>query len=319
MTLTPPLFREVKEAAKRISPYAHITPVLTSSHFNEISGASLFFKSENFQKVGAFKFRGACNAVYLLTDNEVKKGVATHSSGNHGQAVALAAKLRGVTAHIVMPKNAPPVKISAVKEYGASVTLCEPTLASRESTLAEIVKKTGATFIHPYNNQNVIAGQGTAALELMEQVPDLDIIITPVGGGGLLSGTAIVAKHLQSSIKVIGAEPEIANDAFLSFKSGKLIKQDGTNTVADGLRTSLGELTFEVIKSKVDDIVTVSETSIIRDMRAVWERMNIIIEPSCSVPLSAVLDQKIDCKGKRVGIILTGGNVDLNKLPWQET
>lgn len=319
MSLSPPLFAEVKDAANRILPYAHKTPVLTNSHFNKACGASLFFKSENFQKVGAFKFRGACNAVYLLSDDEAGKGVATHSSGNHGQAVALAAKLRGVPAHIVMPKNAPPVKISAVKEYGANVTLCEPTLKSRENTLDDIVNKTGATFIHPYNNRNVIAGQGTATLELIEQVPNLDIIITPVGGGGLLSGTAIVAKHLQPSIKVFGAEPEIANDAYLSFKSGKLIKQDGTDTIADGLRTSLGELTFEVIMSKVDNIVTVSESSIIRDMRAVWERMNMIIEPSCSVPLSAVLDQKIDCKGKRIGIILTGGNVDLNRLPWQKS
>lgn len=312
-----PDYSSIAEAADRIAPFANKTPVLTSETANKKSEAELFFKCENFQKVGAFKFRGACNAIFSLSDEDASKGVATHSSGNHAQALALSAKLRKIPAFVVMPRNAPPVKIAAVKGYGAKVILCEPTQAARESTLEQVVKDTGATFIHPYDNEYVIAGQGTAAIELLSKVPDLDIIITPVGGGGLLSGTSIAAKHINPNVKVIGAEPELADDAYRSFRSGKLIPLDGTDTVADGLRTSLSERTFSIIRKNVDDIITVPETSIIRDMRWIWERMNMIIETSCAVPVSAVFDEKVDVKGKKVGIIITGGNVDLAKLPWQ--
>ncbi|MEX0660233.1 MAG: pyridoxal-phosphate dependent enzyme [Balneolaceae bacterium] len=312
-----PDYSNITEAADRIAPYANKTPVLTSESANIKSEAKLFFKCENFQKVGAFKFRGACNAIFSLSDKDASKGVATHSSGNHAQALALSAKLRNVPAFVVMPRNAPPVKIAAVKGYGAKVILCEPTQAARESTLEQVVKETGSTFIHPYDNDDVIAGQGTAAVELLSNVPDLDMIITPVGGGGLLSGTSIAAKHINPNIQVIGAEPELADDAYRSFKSGKRIPLNGTDTVADGLRTSLSERTFSIIHQNVDDIVTVSESSIIRDMQWIWERMNMIIETSCAVPVSVVFDEKLDVKGKKVGIIITGGNVDLAKLPWQ--
>jgi len=315
--LNTPDYLNVVEAADRISAYAHKTPVLTSDTSNKKAEAELFFKCENFQKVGAFKFRGACNAVFSLSDNGASKGVATHSSGNHAQALALAARLKNIPAFVVMPRNAPPVKIAAVKGYGAEVILCEPTQTARESTLKKVVSDTGSTFIHPYDNVDVIAGQGTAALELLTEVPDLDIIITPVGGGGLLSGTAIAAKQIKPDIQIIGAEPALADDAYRSFKTGKRILLDKTDTVADGLRTSLSERTFSIIHDKVNDIVTVQESSIIRDMRWVWERMNMIIETSCAVPVSAVFDKKIDVKGKKVGIIITGGNVDLSKLPWQ--
>lgn len=313
-----PNYTNIAEATKRISPYANKTPVLTSETSNIKSEADLYFKCENFQKVGAFKFRGACNAVFSLSDKAASKGVATHSSGNHAQAIALSAKLRNIPAFVVMPRNAPAVKIAAVKGYGAKVILCEPTQAARESTLEQVVKDTGASFIHPYDNDDVIAGQGTAAIELLTNVPDLDIIITPVGGGGLLSGTSIAAKHIKPDIQIFGAEPERADDAYRSFKSGKRIPLDGTDTIADGLRTSLSERTFSIIKQNVDDIVTVSESSIIRDMRWIWERMNMIIETSCAVPVSAVFDKKFDVKGKKIGIIITGGNVDLSKLPWQQ-
>ena len=314
--LSLPQYADVEKAHRRIGSYIHRTPVLTSSYFNRLTGGELFFKCENFQKVGAFKFRGACNAVMSLSKSEGKKGIITHSSGNHAQAVALAARMNGHQATIVMPENAPKVKVDAVREYGAEIVFCESTIQARDETAQKIIAETGATFIHPYNHPAVIAGQGTAAKELLEEQPDLDIIIAPVGGGGLISGTAITAKHLNPKISIIGAEPERADDAFRSFHSGKIEPVLRTDTVADGLRTSLGELTFQVIQTHLDDIVTVSEESIIRDMRAVWERMKIIIEPSCSVPLSAILDKKVDVKGKKVGIILTGGNVDLENLPW---
>jgi len=314
--LSLPQYADVEKAHRRIGSYIHRTPVLTSSYFNRLTGGELFFKCENFQKVGAFKFRGACNAVMSLSKSEGEKGIITHSSGNHAQAVALAARMNGYQATIVMPENAPKVKVNAVREYGAEIVFCESTIQARDETAQKIIAETGATFIHPYNHPAVIAGQGTAAKELLEEQPDLDIIMAPVGGGGLISGTAITAKHLNPKISIIGAEPERADDAFRSFHSGKIEPVLRTDTVADGLRTSLGELTFQVIQTQLDDIVTVSEESIIRDMRAVWERMKIIIEPSCSVPLSAILDKKVDVKGKKVGIILTGGNVDLENLPW---
>lgn len=312
----PPTFSHIKAAAKRINPYAHHTPVFQSKWFNKQTGAELYFKCENFQKVGAFKFRGACNAIMKLPEHEGKKGIITHSSGNHAQAVALAARMNGYKATIVMPKNSPAVKVNAVKEYGAEIVFCENSIVSREETAQAIIQKTGATFIHPYNHPDVIAGQGTAAIEFMDEIPDLDVILVPVGGGGLISGTAIAAKAIKPSIKIIGAEPELADDAFRSFQSGIIEPVLRTDTVADGLRTSLGTLTFFVIREYVDDIVTVSEASIIRDMRTVWERMKIIIEPSCAVPLAAIMDEKVKIKGKKVGIIITGGNVDLDNLPW---
>ena len=311
-----PTFADVQAAAARIKPYAHRTPVLTCTSLNELVGAELFCKCENFQKVGAFKFRGACNAVFSLSDEEARYGVATHSSGNHAAAVALAARLRGIPAHIVMPDNAPAVKKAAVAGYGGTIVYCAPTLAARESTLERVVRETGATFIHPYNDARVIAGQGTAALELLTDVSDLDVIMAPVGGGGLLSGTAIVTTALAPSTQVIAAEPEAADDAYRSLQAGKILPALDPRTIADGLRTSLGELTFAVIQKHVQQIVTVSEAAIIQAMRHVWERMKILIEPSAAVPIGVLLEKKIDLTGKRIGVLLSGGNTDLDRLPW---
>lgn len=310
-----PGIKEIRTAAERIKPYAHITPVYTSKSINRRAGCSLWFKCENLQKAGAFKFRGACNAVFSLTDEQSSCGVITHSSGNHGQAISLAAQLRNIPAWVVMPSNSARIKIEAVKEYGAEVIFCEPTQSAREFTAEKLIKKTGAHFIHPFNDTNIIAGQATAALELLEEVPRLETIIVPVGGGGLLGGTAIAAKNLNPGLRVVGAEPEKADDAFRSFHSGKLVQPDSTDTIADGLRTSLGELTFAAIHRYVNDIVTVPEDSIIRGMRTVMERMKMVIEPSSAVALAALLDGKISTPGC-TGIILTGGNVDLDHLPW---
>ncbi len=312
-----PSLNDIKKAGQRIEPYAHRTPVFTSHYYNELTGGEIYFKCENFQKMGAFKFRGACNAVFKLTDKEAEKGVATHSSGNHAQALSLAAKLRTIPAYVVMPENAPKVKIDAVRQYGAEITFCESTLEARESTLQSVIRKNGACFIHPYNNPDIIAGQGTSALELLNEIPDLDIILVPVGGGGLLSGTAIAAKNLKRNIKVYGSEPEQADDAYRSFKTSRLIKINQTNTVADGLRTSLGNLTFKIIRKYADDILTVSEASIIKNMRTFWERMNMIIEASSAVPVSALVDNNFKTERKKIGIIITGGNADLDRLPWQ--
>jgi threonine dehydratase len=306
----------IRAAQRRIRPYIHRTPVLTSSRMNEACRASLFFKCENFQKIGAFKARGATNAVFALDDETARRGVATHSSGNHGAAVARAAKLRGVPAHIVMPSNSAKVKIRAVKSYGAHVVFCEPTEEARETSCAEVIRKTGATLIHSFENENVIAGQGTVAVELLEEVPDLDLVICPVGGGGLLSGTAIAAKSMRSEIKVIAVEPENADDAAQSFRAGRRIVTTKKFTIADGLRTNIGEPNFAIIQRCVDDIVTVSEEAIVSAMRAIWETMKIVIEPSAAVPYAAIIENKIDVRGKRVGIILTGGNIDLDALPW---
>lgn len=313
---TPPTFDDIKNAHQRIAEHAHRTPVLNSKQVDQKTDGRIFFKCENFQKVGAFKFRGASNAIFSLSEEDAKNGVATHSSGNHAQAVALAAKMRDIPAYVVMPENAPKVKVKAVQNYGAEITFCESTLEARESTLEQVVEKTGATFIHPYDDTRIIAGQGTSALELLEDHPDLDIIITPVGGGGLLSGTAIAAKSINPDITVIGAEPDNADDAYRSFKAGELIPVKNPDTIADGLRTSLGKLPFSIITEHVDDIVTVPEESIVEAMRYIWERLNIIIEASCAVPVAAVFDGKIDVKRKKVGIIITGGNVDLDNLPW---
>jgi threonine dehydratase len=311
-----PQFSDVLEASERIKPYIHRTPVLTSTAINEIAGAELFFKCENMQKVGAFKFRGASNAVLSLTDEELSKGVCTHSSGNHAQALALAARMKGVPAYIVMPSNSPQVKKDAVAGYGANIIYCEPTLAARESTLAEIVAKTGAIFIHPYNNFNVIAGQGTSALEMMEEVNDLDYVIAPVGGGGLLSGTLLSIGALSGHTKVIAGEPEGADDAYRSILKGEIVPSDNPKTICDGLLTSLGEMTFAIISKNIYKIITVDDETTIKAMRLIWERMKIVVEPSSAVTLAVVLSGKIDLKGKRIGLILSGGNVDLAKLPW---
>ena len=311
-----PRLAEVQAAAARIKPYVHRTPVLTCTSLNDLVGAALFCKCENFQKVGAFKFRGACNAVFALSDQEARQGVATHSSGNHAAAVALAAQLRRVPAPIVMPDNAPAVKKAAVAGYGGSIVYCAPTLAAREATLERVVHETGAIFIHPYNDARVIAGQDTAALELLTDIADLDIIMTPVGGGGLLSGTAIVTAALSPSTQVIAAEPEAADDAYRSLQAGKILPANDPRTIADGLRTSLGELTFAIMQQHVQQIVTVSEEAIVSAMRYIWERMKIVIEPSAAVPIGALLEKKIDLTGKRIGIVLSGGNVSLDQLPW---
>ncbi len=311
-----PTFSDIEDAYVRIEPYIHITPVLTCSAINQITGAKIFFKCENFQKVGAFKFRGACNSVFGLSDAEAAKGVATHSSGNHAAALALAAKMHGIHAYIVMPKNSPQIKKNAVGSYGGIITFCEPNLPAREKTLEKILLESGAVMVHPYNQKEVIAGQGTCALEFMEQQSNLDCIITPVGGGGLLSGTSITARYLNPEIEIIGAEPKGADDAYQSFENKQLIPVGKTNTIADGLLTSLGKLTFEIISENVDAIMTAPDSSIIQAMRLIWERMKIIVEPSSAVALAIILDNKNHFKNKKVGVILSGGNVDLEKLPF---
>lgn len=310
---SPPTIADIRAAAARIAPFAHRTPILTSRSIDAMAGAQVVFKCENLQKVGAFKFRGACNAVMSLTDAEAQRGVATHSSGNHAAALALAARLRGIPAYIVMPKGSPAVKRAAVEGYGGRITWCEPTLAARETALAEVVAETGAAFVHPYDDPRVIAGQGTAALELLEDAPDLDVVVIPVGGGGLMSGTAIAVASL-SSARVVGVEPEAADDARRSLEAGQILPSNDPKTIADGLRTSLGQLPFAVARERVSAIVAVSEEAIGSAMRTVWERMKIIIEPSSAVPVAAVLGRKVE--GARLGVILSGGNVDLGKLPW---
>lgn len=307
-----PTFEHIKKARQIIAPYIHQTPVLHSKSINRLAESRLFFKCENFQKVGAFKFRGATHAVFSLPEKQAARGVATHSSGNHAAALALAARKRGIAAHIVMPETAPQIKKKAVEGYGANIRFCPPTLQARESTLDEVVQETGASFIHPYNNFDVVCGQGTAALELLTEFPDLEIVVAPVGGGGLMSGTAIAAKALKPGIKVFGAEPKNADDAYRSFKSGKLLPSENPKTVCDGLLTSLSPLTFKILTTYADDIFTVSEKNILRAMRMVWERMKIIIEPSSAVPLAAVLENPVFFKNKKTGLIVSGGNVDLN-------
>lgn len=312
-----PTIHDIHEAAKRIKPYIHRTPVLTNESLDQRVGAQVFLKCENLQKVGAFKFRGACNAVFSLSNEEAARGVCTHSSGNHAQALALAARLRSIPAYIVMPENAPNVKKAAVAGYDGQITFCEPTLAAREETLAQIVERTNAAVVHPYNNERVIAGQGTATLEILDDIPDLDVIIAPVGGGGLLSGTSIAARGTKQGIRVIAGEPEMADDAYRSIKAGEILPSVKPKTIADGLLTSLGTLTFPIIQECVEQVVTVSEQGIIDSMKFVWERAKIIIEPSAAVAVGVLWEKKIDLKGLNVGVILSGGNVDLAKLPWQ--
>jgi threonine dehydratase len=301
------------EAHERIKPFVHRTPVLTSTGINDIAGCSIFFKCENFQKVGAFKARGAMNAALKLSPEQRAKGIATHSSGNHAQAIARAAKIIGVPAYIVMPNNAPEIKKKGVIGYGGKIFECEPTVQSRESMLANVIAETGATEIHPFNNYDVIEGQSTAAKELIEETPVLDFIIAPVGGGGLLSGTLLSAKYFSPATSVIAGEPAGADDTFRSLQSGK-IELSQSNTIADGLLTSLGDKTFPIIRDHVKEVITVTEDEIIAAMRLIWERMKIIIEPSCAVPFAAVLKSKEKFAGKKVGIILSGGNVDLQKV-----
>jgi threonine dehydratase len=314
MTLT---LNDIQQAAQRIRPYIHRTPVLTNESLNAKAGVQVFLKCENMQKVGAFKFRGACNAVFSLSDEDASKGVCTHSSGNHAQALALAARMRGIPAYIVMPENAAVVKKNAVAGYGGQITFCAPTLEARETALQRVYEKTGANVVHPYNDERVIAGQGTAALELLEDAPDLDVILAPVGGGGLLSGTAIAATGIKRGIRVIAGEPERANDAYRSIQSGEIVPSVGPETIADGLLTSLGTLTFPIIQERVEQIVTVSEQGIIDAMKFIWERAKIIIEPSAAVPVAILWEKKIDLTRLRLGVILSGGNVDLERLPWQ--
>ncbi len=311
-----PSLEDIRQAHRRIEPFIHRTPVLTSGTIDRMAGGEIFFKCENLQKAGAFKIRGACNAVFSLSDDEAKRGVATHSSGNHAAALALAARWRGIPAHVVMPENSPHVKKLAVAGYGAEIVFCKPTLEARERALAEVVARTGAAFIHPYNDLRVITGQGTAAIELCEQVQDLDLVVAPVGGGGLLSGTAVAVTLVSPKTAVIAAEPERADDAYRSFKSGHIVPSLDPNTIADGLRTSLGDLTFPIIQRYVRDIVLVSEEAIVEAMRCLWERMKILVEPSAAVPLGAVLSRRLDVAGRRVGLIVSGGNVDLDRLPW---
>lgn len=311
-----PDFKDVAAAMQLISPYVHRTPVLTSQKLDAISGARLFFKCENFQKVGAFKFRGATNAVLNLTEGQRAAGVVTHSSGNHAAALAHAAAIRGMKAFIVMPSSAPEVKKRAVEGYGAEITFCEPTLAAREAAAAGVIERTGATMIHPYDNFYIIAGQGTAAMELLGELPDPDAVLVPVGGGGLLSGSAIAIRHMAPAAKIYGAEPLLADDAARSLRTGTIQPALPPRTIADGLLTSLCERTFTVIKKNVDDILTVSEEQIIEAMALIWTRMKIVVEPSSAVPLAAVLANRELFSGRKVGIVVSGGNADLSKLPF---
>jgi len=312
-----PDLQTIEAAASRIEPYIHHTPVLTSSYLNSLTGAEIFLKCENFQKVGAFKSRGACNAVFSLPEEDIQRGVCTHSSGNHAQALARAAALRNCKAYIVMPETAPLVKVDAVKGYGGIITFCKPTLAAREETLRHVMEKTGATEIHPYNDYRIIAGQATAALELHRSVKSLDIIMSPVGGGGLLSGTALATKYISPATRVLAAEPKGADDAYRSMIARQIVPSIDPVTIADGLLTSLGTLTFPIILENVEKIILVSEETIVNAMRLFWERMKIIIEPSSAVPVGAILDNPAVFRNKKVGVIISGGNVNLSKLPWQ--
>jgi len=311
-----PTLTDIKAAHTRIKPFIHQTPVLTSVLLNEFFNCELYFKCENFQKVGAFKFRGATNAVLSLSSEEKSRGVVTHSSGNHAAALALAAKMNGVRANIVMPDNAPVVKKNAVAGYGAGITFCKPTQKDREENTRLIIERTGATLIHPYDNFNVICGQGTAALELLEEIHDLDIVVAPVGGGGLLSGTSTCVKGINKNIRVVAAEPLNANDAYISFTTGKIAPSVNPLTIADGLLTSLSELTFSVIRKNVDEILTAKEETIIECMLLVWERMKIIIEPSSATVLAIIKENPELFRGKKAGLIISGGNVDFRKLPF---
>ena len=309
-------YKDIEIAHDRISQHIHLTPVLTSNTINQQSNSKLFFKCDNFQKTGSFKIRGATNTILQLSKEQLRNGVITTSSGNHGAAVAAAAKKLGANVKVIMPNNTPKVKIDNVQRYGGKIIFCEPNIKARESTLNKEVKKTGSTIVHPYNDKKVIAGQGTAAKELLEKVADLDIIIAPVSGGGLLAGTSLLAKSINPNIKVYGAEPKNADDTYRSIKYNKIVSNKTTDTIADGLRAQVGTITFPIIQKNVDGIILVSEEMIIQSMRTIWQKMKIIIEPSCSIALAAILVNNKQFHNKRIGIILTGGNVDLDSLPW---
>ncbi|MDK4730627.1 beta-hydroxyaspartate dehydratase BhcB [Rhizobium phaseoli] len=312
-----PTISDVFEAHDRIRPFIHRTPIITSSYINSLAGAELFFKCENLQKAGAFKARGASNAVFGLSDEQAAKGVATHSSGNHGTCLSYAAGRRGIPCTVVMPRSAPQAKKEAVRGYGGTVVECEPSTSSREAVFAEVVAKSGAEFVHPYNDARVIAGQATCSRELLEQVGNLDAVIAPIGGGGMVSGTCLTVSNLAPHVKVYAAEPEQADDAHRSFKVGHIIADDAPNTVADGLKVPLKDLTWHFVKHNVSDILTASEEEIIEAMKLIWKRAKLVMEPSSAVPLAAILKNKSIFAGKRVGVIITGGNVDLDTLPWQ--
>jgi len=311
-----PTYADVEAAAARIAAHTHVTPVLTSSWFNALTGADLHWKCENFQKAGAFKARGASNAVFGLSDEQAARGVATHSSGNHGLCLSYAAGRRGIPCTVVMPRTAPQAKKDAVRGYGGRVVECEPSTTSREAVFAQVVAETGAEFVHPYNDPRVIAGQATCSRELLAQVPGLDAVIAPIGGGGMISGTCLTVSSTAPGVKIYAGEPEMADDAARSFRAGHIIADDAPETVADGLKVPLKDLTWHFVQRHVTDILTVSEDEIVEAMKLVWKRMKIIIEPSCAVPVAAVLKNPSVFRGLKVGIIITGGNVDLDKLPW---
>lgn len=314
-----PTFDDVKAAHQRIKPHIHNTPVLTSSYFNDLTGAELFFKCENFQKAGAFKVRGASNAVFGLSDEQASKGVATHSSGNHGLSLSYAAGRRGIPVSVVVPRTAPEAKKEAMRGYGATVVECEPSTSSREAVFADVVAKSGADFVHPYNDPRVIAGQATCSLEFMEQTDGLDAIVAPIGGGGMISGTCLTLSTIAPEVKIYAAEPKNADDAYRSFKAGHIIADDAPDTIADGLKVPLKERTWHFVSNYVTDILLATEQEIIDAMYLTWQRMKIVIEPSCAVPLATILKNPDVFAGKRVGVIITGGNVDLKKLPWMQS
>jgi threonine dehydratase len=307
---------DVKQAHERIRPYIHRTPVLTSTYLNELTGARLYFKCENFQKAGAFKVRGACNAVFGLSDEDAKNGVCTHSSGNHALSLSYAAGQRGIPCNVVMPRTAPDAKKAAVRGYGGKITECEPSTSSREEVFAKVQAETGGEFVHPYNDLRVITGQATCSLELMQEVDDLDAVVAPIGGGGMISGTCLTLSNIAPNVEIYAAEPEQADDAYRSFKAGHIIADDAPVTVADGLKVPLKENTWHYVSNFVTDILTASEDEIIEAMKLTWERMKIVMEPSCAVPLAVILKNPEVFAGKKVGVIITGGNVDLDKLPW---
>lgn len=313
-----PTFDDALAARTRIAPHVHVTPVMTSRFVNDLVGGELFFKCENFQRAGAFKARGASNAVFGLSDGQAARGVATHSSGNHGTCLSYAAGRRGIPCTVVMPHSAPQAKKDAVRGYGGRVVECEPSTSSREAVFAEVLAETGAEFVHPYNDPRVIAGQATCAMEFIEQVPGLDAIMAPIGGGGLISGTCLALSHLAPGVEIFAAEPAQADDAARSFRAGHIIADDAPVTVADGLKVPLKDLTWHFVKSHVRDILTAEEDEIIAAMKLTWARMKLVMEPSCAVPLAVILKNRDRFKGRRVGVVLTGGNVDLDKLPWMQ-
>ncbi|WP_349036273.1 beta-hydroxyaspartate dehydratase BhcB [Pseudotabrizicola sp. 4114] len=313
-----PTFDDVIAAHDRIRPHIHRTPVLTSSYFNELVGAELFFKCENFQKAGAFKVRGACNAVFGLTEDQARLGVCTHSSGNHALSLSYAAGRRGIPCNVVMPRTAPQAKKDAVRGYGGVITECEPSTSSREAVFAQVQARTGGEFVHPHNDSRVIAGQATCSRELLEQVEELDCVIAPIGGGGMISGTCLTMSAMAPGVDVYAAEPQNADDAYRSFKAGRIIADDAPETVADGLKVPLKDLTWHFVSNHVADIFTATEGEIIEAMKLTWQRMKIVMEPSCAVPLATILKNKDVFRGRRVGVIITGGNVDLDTLPWMK-